>query len=116
MQCFYSLFQVSILASLWRIISGDNLKTGDPKLEKLVKMVQIICQEFGNSLAQVSLNYIWLYKMLNNFGLIHLQSSFEKMFIFVKQVLTNQKEKYIDGNYTYNFSMLAYFQRKMTVV
>ena len=85
----------------------DYLKNGDPKLEELVQIVQSICQEFGNSLAQVSLNYIWLYKVLNNFGLIHLQSSFEKMFIFVKQVLTNHKEKNIDGDYTYNFLMLA---------
>ena len=27
------LFNIAVLASLWRVISGDNLKIGDPKLE-----------------------------------------------------------------------------------
>ena len=93
-----SFFNVSVLASLWRIISGEHLKAGDPKLEKLVNMVQKILEEFGNPLVGVSMNYEWLFKTLNDLGIIILQPYLQNLLKFSESVLTDQKGKLIDGN------------------
>ena len=93
----HSLFNISVVASLWRIISGEHLKVGDPKLEKLISLVQQILEEFGNPLTGVSLNYVWLFKTLTNLGIIILQPNLHSLCKFSASGVTNQKRKLIDG-------------------
>lgn len=63
-----SFFHISVLASLWRIISGEHLKIGDPNLEHLIDLIQTLIKEFGNPLVDVSMNYVWMFKLLNKLG------------------------------------------------
>ena len=47
-------FNISVLSSLWRMISGESLKINDPKLTKLCKLVQIAIAETGDPIFIVS--------------------------------------------------------------
>ena len=80
-------FNVAVLASLWRIISGESLKVGDPRLEKLVEMVHSIIEEFGNPLVLVSTNIRPLFQLLNKTGLIKFVRHVEKLFDFNRSVI-----------------------------
>ena len=41
-------FNISVLSSLWRIISGESLEIHDSKLSSICKLVQVAIQEAGN--------------------------------------------------------------------
>ena len=58
-------FQISILSSLWRIISGESLNINDKKLTKLCKLVEIGLVETGDPLIKLSQKSITLFKFLN---------------------------------------------------
>ena len=47
-------FNISVLSSLWRMISGESLKVNDPKLTKLCKLVEIAIAETGDPIFIVS--------------------------------------------------------------
>ena len=96
MQCF-RLFNISVLASLWKIISGEHLKMGDPKLEELLDTMEMYISMFGNPITFVSLEYIWLYKLVNSMGISQCQYVHETFFEFHKKVLKDHKGKIIDG-------------------
>ena len=61
-------FQISILSSLWRIISGESLNINDAKLTKLCKLVEIGLVETGDPLFKLSQKSITLFKFLNKIG------------------------------------------------
>ena len=93
----YRLFHISVLASLWRIISGEHLKMGDPKLEKLLDTMETFIAMFGNPITFVSLEYIWLYKLVNSLGISQCQHVHETFLSFTRSVLKDHKGKNIDG-------------------
>ena len=94
---FYRLFHISVLASLWRIISGEHLKMGDPRLEKLLDTMEMYVAMFGNPITFVSLEYTWLYKLVNSMGISQCQYVHETFFKFHKKVLKDHKGSSIDG-------------------
>ena len=53
----YRFLQTSVLASLWRILSSEQLKMGDAKLEQLFGMVEVLMRDLGNPLAVISLAF-----------------------------------------------------------
>ena len=73
------------------------MKIGDAKLERLLYMIQFLIKEFGSPLTQTSLNYVWLYRLLNNLGVLKSIKYCEEMLKFTSGVLTDHKEKHIDG-------------------
>ena len=87
-----------MLASLWRLLSGEQLKVGDSKLVKLFNMVEVMIKDFGNPLTIVSMNYIWLFKALNNLGIIQTLPFTLDVLKFAGTVFTEHKERQIDGN------------------
>ena len=93
----YSFFHISVLASLWRIISGEKLKMGDAKLENLVSMIQTVIKEFGHPLTGVSMNYTWLYKLINHLGIIKAIPYMQNMLNFTGSVLVEHKKRHVDG-------------------
>ena len=93
----FRFFHISVLASLWRIISGEHLKMGDPKLDKLMYMLQGITKEFANPLTAVSYNYVWLFKLLNNVGILKSMKYYMANLDFTSEVVKNHKQKPIDG-------------------
>lgn len=100
-----SFFHISVLASLWRILSGEHLKRGNAKLHQLVDMVQTMIREAGHPLAFVSMNYVWLYKLVNNLGLI---KAIEYMAVFLDHlktsVIDDHKQRPIDGDNPLTFT------------
>ena len=90
-------FNIVVLASLWKLISGESLKIGDPELSSLLNNAQSIAKEFGNPLVHVSMNFLPLFKMLNALGVIKLMESTKAIFAYCKRGMDNQNDKGIDG-------------------
>ena len=67
-------FNVSVVASLWRIISGERLRIDDPKLKKLLANLNKFTKEVANSKHCISL---WL---LSN----QIDRSFKLVFYFLE--------------------------------
>nr|AKH03520.1 cytochrome P450 3130A1 [Paracyclopina nana] len=98
------LFNVAVLASLWRIISGESLKTGDPKLQQLVTYVQTITQEFGSPLVAVGLNHPWLLNVLIATGYSKFLQGVHDLFDFCKSLLETHKSQAIDSQNPLTFT------------
>ena len=90
-------FNIVVLASLWKLISGESLKIGDPELSSLLNNAQSIAKEFGNPLVHVSMNFLPLFKILNAIGVIKLMESTKDIFAYCKRGMDNQNDKGIDG-------------------
>ena len=90
-----------MLASLWRIISGEQLKFGDAKLQNLFGSVEALLKDLTNPLFGVAINYVWLYKLANNLGILQTIINKKKLLNCTGSVLTDHKMRLIDGNYIF---------------
>ena len=96
-------FNISVLSSLWRMISGESLKINDPKLTKLCKLVQIAIAETADPIFIVSQKSAHLFKFLNKIG---ASRHFEIMKIIVgycKDAIMSCKQQNIDGDNPLSF-------------
>ena len=82
-------------------MSGEQLKMGDEKLEELVSMIHVLFKEFGNPISNLLMNYVWVYKIVNNIGILKTVSYMKNMLNFTGSVLTDHKNRHIDGNCTF---------------
>ena len=94
----YNFFNITVLASLWRIISGESLKMDDSKLIELMSNVQEALKEFGNPLLAISLSNISLYRFVNKIGLFNFQKNLSRLFEYCLVSVESHKEKSIDGD------------------
>ena len=97
-------FNISVLASLWRVISGESMKIGDPKLEGLIKIMEGFLKELGSSLVTMSFNYVPLYNLLNKIGLISFQEINNQLFMFNESVFKKLKDSDVDSDNPLNFT------------
>ena len=70
---------------------------GDPKLEKLVIMVQTMVKEFGNPRTVISFNYVLLYQLINILGWIKITKSMHGVIDFTSALMNDLKKRIIDG-------------------
>ncbi len=84
-------FNVAVLASLWRIISGERLKIGDPKLEHLIKVVNDMIKDSGHPLLGLTMNLPNVFKVLSKLGILNFKKQIDQLFEFNKEVLENHK-------------------------
>ena len=70
---------------------------GDPKLEKLVIMVQTMVKQFGNPMTVISFNYVWLYQLINALGWIKITKSMHGVIDFTSALMNELKRRTIDG-------------------
>ena len=87
-----------MLAALWRILSGEQLKMGDAKLEEIFEMVEVLMTDLGNPLAVISVNHPRLFKLVNHLGILQTIPYNRSMINFTGSVLTDHKKRHIDGN------------------
>ena len=90
-------FNVAVLASLWRIISGESLKLDDPKLEQILTNLRIAISEGGHPLYNLSLRFIPLFLFLNRIGVLKTMKAMNEIFDFCSSVIQKHKVKGIDG-------------------
>ena len=99
-----NFFNVAVLAALWRIISGESLKIGDPKLQLLTQAVANLTHASGDSLIAMSFESLPLYKLLNKIGYTDQQENFDLLLDYTSSVVQKIKSSTIDSeNYT-NFT------------
>ena len=91
-------FNISVLAALWRVISGESLKIGDPNLQQLVTTIKDILKENSNPLLLISFDNKHLYKLFNNIGLVTFQKNIDKILEYCKNYIELHKSRPIDGN------------------
>lgn len=97
-------FNISVLASLWRIISGECLKIGDPKLETLVGVVAQLIKEAGSPLTGIAINSMPLLRFLNWTGIMSNVPLMNELFQFNLELIENHKGKQIDGDHPLTFT------------
>ena len=103
--------QTSVLASLWRILSGEQLKIGDEKLENLFYMIEVLVKELGDPLSVIMMEYPWLFKLFNSIGILQTIVYNRTLVNFTENVLTTHKQRHIDGKN--NISFLFVFRRNL---
>ena len=91
-------FNVSFLASLWRIISGEQLTMDDPKLKKLLSHIRQMIKEFTNPLVQMSFDSYWLSELIHRFGITSFNEVMKNSLDFVNEYIEIHKTKHIDGD------------------
>ena len=84
---------------------------GDPRLEKLLDTMEMYVAMFGNPITFVSLEYIWLYKLVNSMGISQCQYVHETFFKFHKKVLKDHKGSSIDGK---NRKIIVFYKCRLT--
>ena len=97
-------FNIAVLASLWRILTGETLKIGDPKLNDLMSSVKTVGKEIGLPFVNVAMNFLTLFKFLNHIGMIGMQKSTNELFEYCSKVLRIHKDKLIDGENPLTFT------------
>ena len=96
-------FQISILSSLWRIISGESLNINDAKLTKLCKLVEIGLVETGDPLFKLSQKSITLFKFLNKIGVYQNFEVMKAIVEYCKDAMESCKQQNIDGDNPLSF-------------
>lgn len=91
-------FNISVLSSLWRLVSGESLKIDDPKLIGLCKMVQQIIMESGDPLQFVASKSVPFLKFLNYIGVYGNFGRMEHLFDYCQEVINSCKQRDIDGD------------------
>ena len=91
-------FNIAVLASLWRIVSGESLKIGDAKLESLLHNLHAIFKELGNPLIRRCLESETMSKILYRLGLSKMPDNQQKIVEFCQDNINATKDKTIDGD------------------
>ena len=91
-------FNISALASLWRIISGEQLQLEDPKLIKLLTYNQQMISDFADPLTTISLTSIPIYKFVESLGLLSVVENISNIFKYCDEFIEIEKEKATDGD------------------
>ena len=91
-------FNISFLASLWRIINGEQLTMDDPKLKKLLSHIRQMIKEFTNPLVQMSFDSYWLSELIHRFGITSFNEVMKNSLDFVNEYIEIHKTKHIDGD------------------
>ena len=95
-----------MLASLWRILCGEQLKIGDEKLEQLFFMMEVLMEEIGNPLTAISMEYPWLFKLFNGLGILQTIPYHHSLMKFIESVLISHKRRQIDGNFIFSVACI----------
>ena len=90
-------FNIAVLASLWKIISGESLKIGDPMLKNLLDALHATFKEFSNPIIMRALASIPVFKFLHEIGLTTMPDDHKKIIDFVQDNINTTKSKTIDG-------------------
>ena len=108
-----NFFKIPVLASLWRIISGEQLKIGDPKLENLVQILNDVIVDFAKPLFNIAIHYPSLFKLLHKIGVLKSEQILGAFLDFSQETIEKHKEKDIDGEnpLTFTESMLHKIQQ-----
>ena len=91
-------FNIAVLASLWRVISGESLKVGDPKLKKLMVNVQNLLKEFSNPLSFIAFQSIPIAKIVHKLGILDFFNHTNNILDFCDSSLKSHSNKPIDGD------------------
>ena len=90
-------FSITVLASLWRIISGESLQMDDPKLIDLLKKSNLMVEEVGKPSVAITINYPLAFKFLNNMGIIVVLKCIHEVVQYCKEQIESCKAQEIDG-------------------
>ena len=91
-------FNITALASLWRLISGESLKIDDPKIKNLLKKVKLVTEEAGNPLVAITENFPFVFKFLNKVGIFVILKCIHEVVEFCKEPIESSKVQDIDGD------------------
>ena len=91
-------FNISSVSSLWRIISGERLKIGDPKLQDLMIYLQKFVLEFGSPVVSIFLNSSVKFGLIKQLGFTSIHQYADKMFQFCNEYIELHRKKPIDGD------------------
>jgi len=91
-------FNVSVVASLWRIISGEKLKIDDPKLQKLLANLRNFVNEGSNPLLQVAFDFPWLFKFIHKVGISSFVDIISDTLDYCNEYIEHHKANPIDGD------------------
>ena len=91
-------FNVSVVASLWRIISGERLRIDDPKLKKLLANLNKFTKEVANPVLQVSFDSAWFFKFIHKIGITSFLNIIWTTLDYCNEYIEVHKAKSIDGD------------------
>ena len=90
-------FNITSVASLWRITSGESLKIGDPKLDELMICLQRFFIEFGNPMISIFLYSSVMCRLIHFFKLTTIADTIGEMFEYCNEYINLNKKRPIDG-------------------
>ena len=99
-----NFFNVAVLAALWRIISGESLKIGDPKLEFLTHSVAKLTADAADPIVAMSWESPNLYKLIHMLGYTDSQGNFDVLLDYTSSVVQKMKSSNIDAENSMNFT------------
>ena len=110
-------FNISVLSSLWRIISGESLEIHDSKLSNICKMVQEAIQEAGNPFQVIASKSVPLLQFLNNIGYFQNINRMKNIIAYCNDAIKSCKGKEIDADNPLTFieAMLYKIQKNNDV-
>ena len=97
-------FNISVLSSLWRIISGESLEIHDSKLSNICKMVQEAIQEAGNPFQVIASKFVPLLQFLNNIGYFQNINRMKNIIAYCNDAIKSCKGKEIDAENPLTFT------------
>ena len=93
-----NFFSISVLSSLWRIISGESLPINDVKLKYLCQLTQEGLVEKGDPLMALANQYPTFFKILIKYGYSKWHTMLIELMKYCKGAIDSCKERKIDGN------------------
>ena len=90
-------FNIIVLSSLWRLLSGESLKIGDPKLENLIDNMRKLVKDSANPILIVSFSSAVLFKFVHKVGLTSFIKTMHMILDYCNEYIEIQKTKPIDG-------------------
>ncbi len=89
-------FQVSVLNSLWRIISNETLEYDDPKILKLIALMDSFMKELGNPVKLICFMYSPILEFVKATKIVDGPEALIKLRTFLEDVVSDHESTFQD--------------------
>lgn len=93
-----TMFNISVVSSIWGIISSERLDNSDPKLNRIVTDLAKIFKNTTSMLSQIANVSKPLFWICEKSGLTDLRECVRGSFLYIDRVLQEHEESFQEDN------------------
>ena len=92
------LFNIPVLNSIWRILTGERLEQDDPKLAETMLLIEKLIADSGSPIAFLGFSSTLLLSVLEGVGLLRIRKGIDSIFNIVDEQIADHEATFQEDN------------------